>query len=559
MSGRGIADLRAKFENKTNDTSPPSRGRSPAGQESAIGGEKRKVRTSFISVERSGQMGPPADRVSTGSLEEQKGSKIQDGAHEPGDMSKGSMGVNVASNGTLAPEEATVQDAINPGKPSTAAENDAPIMQPSDPKDEVTVSGGAALAPKGESLGALLKGSAFEEAGELKYPGPQKSATPDNPTTPKKNRTPEKVNDEQSSTPSIGKMNGSPRSKPESARSTPLKESVVNPTAKPATTSDSINADQSQKPSSSPTAKKNFSREPIQKAVSPMQEDTRSKVTTQPSEADNKRTSTRPPTRPSTAAKPTVSSGKPATSPGSTSDAKNAKPSSPKAVKPKAKSPTRPVRLPGAATAMTTASAAKNGSTAPQPSSRVSLSNATRTSTLNKPTGSKAPPKPAAPVAPGLRNKAPRSSLPASSTAPKPKPRTSMASTNAAGGDFLARMMRPTQASASKTHEKAEQKTPPKKRVSSRPKTISDEESKQTESKAVRPESVAAHEKSAENGSGSEHQPQAEEGVEPNKMESTAEGTDIAQEANMQPFAEKPAESNIGGTSTHASDRVSVQ
>lgn len=45
--------------------------------------------------------------------------------------------------------------------------------------------------------------------------------------------------------------------------------------------------------------------------------------------------------------------------------------------------------------------------------------------------------------------------------------------------------MRPTQSSASKTHEKVEQKTPPKKRISGRPIRISDENGVHAESKAT--------------------------------------------------------------------------
>ncbi|KAL9123488.1 MAG: hypothetical protein Q9217_007075, partial [Psora testacea] len=58
-----------------------------------------------------------------------------------------------------------------------------------------------------------------------------------------------------------------------------------------------------------------------------------------------------------------------------------------------------------------------------------------------------------------------RSSLPANSTQVekvKPKARTSIASTKAPGGSFLERMMRPTQSSAQKTHEKVETKSPPR-------------------------------------------------------------------------------------------------
>ncbi|KAI4181010.1 MAG: hypothetical protein L6R41_006874 [Letrouitia leprolyta] len=589
MSARGIADLRAKFENQHNDTSPPSRGRSPAGQESVVGGEKRKIRTSFISVEKSGQMGPSADRESIGSNEGQKvgtdttneteagmngekdrlmsttnDSKNEIGQQENGENSKETTGTN---NRTLHPEEAALQDAINPDKPSTAEENDVPLMQPSDPKDELAVTGGEALAPKGESLGALLKGSEFEEGEELKNPSPEKSIIADVPTTPKKTKTPQKINKGRPNTDSTAKINGSPRSKLGSTRSTPLKKPVADPDDKPPTISLSASKDPTEpsKAPLSPTDTTKSQKESVRKPASPGQH-AHPKAQAQPSDVEKKKMSTRPLTRPSTSAKPAkpakpvTSSGKPATSSASSSDAKIRSPTSPKAVKPKAKSPTRPVRLPGAATAMTAASAAKHGSAAaaPEPSSRASLSGTTRASTLHKPTTSKAPHKPAPSVAPSLRSKAPRSSLPASSTVPKPKPRTSLASTNAAGGDFLARMMRPTQASASKTHEKVEQKTPPKKRVFSRPKKIGDEDSEQPESKSAQSEPAAEEEKTNQSGSVSGHQPEADEGDGSNEIGSTAVGTDTAREADVQPPTDEPAESNIGGTVTEASHSVSV-
>lgn len=133
-----------------------------------------------------------------------------------------------------------------------------------------------------------------------------------------------------------------------------------------------------------------------------------------------------------------------------------------------------------------------------------------------------------------------------------------MASTTAVGGDFLARMMRPTQASASKTHEKVEQKTPPKKLVFSQPKKVSDEDSKQAGSKSVQPEPAAEEEKPAQGSSTSEHQSHTDEGTGSNEMGSTTEGTDNAQEADMRSSAEESAQSNIEGTGTGASDPVSV-
>jgi len=59
-SNSGVRNIRALFEAKTETTSPPSRGRSPAGSEGARSVSSRpisRVRASFVAVERSGQVG----------------------------------------------------------------------------------------------------------------------------------------------------------------------------------------------------------------------------------------------------------------------------------------------------------------------------------------------------------------------------------------------------------------------------------------------------------------------------------------------------------------------
>ncbi|MCJ1245194.1 hypothetical protein MMC30_002395 [Trapelia coarctata] len=59
-SNSGVRNIRALFEAKTETTSPPSRGRSPAGSEGARSISSRpisRVRASFVAVERSGQVG----------------------------------------------------------------------------------------------------------------------------------------------------------------------------------------------------------------------------------------------------------------------------------------------------------------------------------------------------------------------------------------------------------------------------------------------------------------------------------------------------------------------
>lgn len=133
----------------------------------------------------------------------------------------------------------------------------------------------------------------------------------------------------------------------------------------------------------------------------------------------------------------------------SASDENAKKPSitSPPKTKPRPKSPTRLVRLPAAAMATTASSAAKLGDALPIRSpSRASVATTSKATSLIGRTPSNNTRKPSS-----------RPSLPAQ-TAPnqKPRPRTSMASMKAPEGSFLARMMRPTQSSASKTHEKVE-------------------------------------------------------------------------------------------------------
>ncbi|KAL8654538.1 MAG: hypothetical protein Q9210_001449 [Variospora velana] len=580
MSGKGIADLRARFENKDNDTSPPSRGRSPAGQDNLTGSGKRKVRTSFISVERSGQMGSSEDqRESMGSSEEQH--SMADGANgtkvvmngnavettqKNGDRGTSELGnkqelvnkadgpeAGEAGNGTMAPEEATNVNAANPEKPVMGPVEDTPSMQPSDPKDEVAVSGGAALAPQGESLGALLKGSEFEPEGKrAKTASPKKPVTKSSPSTPKKTRSPQKTTPEQPKATTSPKINGSPRSKPETSQPGPshpstLRNSEDPSPSKPNKDAISINESSTDPPKTptSPTVSKSVGELPSEKTASP-KPTTQQEGKTQPRGEDTmKAKSNHKFGRPSTGAKPiqSIASKTKPTTTGATGVPKAQKVASPTTSKPRTKSPTRPVRLPGAATATTAASAAKTGSSAPtQSSSRASLSNATKPLALNKPNGTKVASKATQPAASGLRQKAPRSSLAAYTADQKPKPRMSTASTKASGGDFLARMMRPTQSSASKTHEKVEQKTPPKKRISSRPKRISDETEKSAESKSAQAEPASEQEVSVRDEAAAGEHAQAVVNGESNHLDPVEDQPEVSPEEIKGPSAEQAPE-----------------
>ncbi|KAL9018734.1 MAG: hypothetical protein Q9185_003964 [Variospora sp. 1 TL-2023] len=575
MSGKGIADLRARFENKDNDTSPPSRGRSPAGQDNVTGSGKRKVTASFISVERSGQMGSSEDqRESMGSSEEQHsmadgaiGTKVVGNGNAAETTQKNGDGgilelgnkqeaVNTSGapeagetgNGTMAPEEATNVNAVNPDKPVMGSEEDAPSMQPSDPKDEVAVSGGAALAPQEESLGALLKGSEFEPEGKTaKTPSPKKPVTKSNPFTPKKTSSPQKTTPGQLK--ASPRINGSPRSKPGTSQpgSSPpssLKKSEDLSPSKPNKEATSINESSTDPPKTptSPTVSKSVGEPPSEKTASP-KSTIQQEGKTQPRGEDTiKAKSNHKLGRQSTGAKPiqSIASKTKPTTLAATGVPKAQKVTSPTTSKPRPKSPTRPVRLPGAATATTAASAAKTGSSGPtQSSSRASLSNATKPSALNKSNGTKLASKATQPAASGLRQKEPRSSLAASTADQKPKPRMSTASTKASGGDFLARMMRPTQSSASKTHEKVEQKTPPKKRISSRPKRISDETEKSAESKSAQAEPASEQEASVRDEAAAGEHAQAIVNGESDHLDPVEDQLEVSPEEIKGPSAEQ--------------------
>ncbi|KAL9581109.1 MAG: hypothetical protein Q9212_004093 [Teloschistes hypoglaucus] len=556
MSGKspsGFADLRAKFESQSDVTPPPSRGRSPAGTESLSGG--RKIRTSFISVERSGRMAPTLNQDdSTGSNGGQKNTAIgekevkneNDGGPKElaginKDIESATTSTNEPSNGTLDLGKSTATDATNPDKPSTAAEDDVPGMQPSDPKDESAVSGGAALAPKGETLGTLLKGSEFEP--EQKG-SPAKTSTAkkisknpagaSNSSTPvRSTKGPEKSAPSQLKAKDSPKVNGSgfPRSKPESAL--PLKtskpqappateSSVKEPSApeppatessatelsateptgtKPASTEPGVQEPTASEPTdvpasgteeqgpktpnSSTATKEVQSKQAVQKTASSRQS-LLPRNGAQAADKDHKNTVLEKPDRPSLATRlsqPTTASNGKVASTAASRVPKKTTVGSPTTAKPKPRSPTRPVRLPSSATAPTAASAARTGADIQN-----STSDSSKPSISNKLTGAKGAPKPPQVNAPQPRKRAPRSSLPAPTAVPKPKskPRTSIANTTSAGGDFLARMMRPTQSSASKAHDKvAEQQTPPKKRVSSRPKPLGDQSNKEAGNKPV--------------------------------------------------------------------------
>lgn len=147
---------------------------------------------------------------------------------------------------------------------------------------------------------------------------------------------------------------------------------------------------------------------------------------------------------------------------GATPSADAHKPSTGSTVnKARSKSPTRPARLPSSMTAQTQSSNAKYGSAGPA-TGRAEKPAATLT---RKPSTLKS----AAGPTVAVRRQPSRPSLPAQTAPERPSSRVSDIGAKPVNESFLARMMRPTASSASKTHEKTDVKPPPKPAASKAP------------------------------------------------------------------------------------------
>lgn len=483
-----VNSLRAMFEQNRDSTSPPSRGRSPAGSDTLIGDNSRpisKVRTSFVSVERIGPMGPsngvkkPSDNADqhlggdgggehkvAASPAPPQTSKVNGiGVHDTpsktevkGQSIEGDEKIAEAQNNaelsTLDSSEAppaNITDATL-DEPDLGSKVESDSTQTSKPKDEERKLEASKSADEPQDLGAILKGAPFEHepGGNLNTAQGRDSVPPEGTSSP-----PKQTNE-------LGhEVSGSP-SKPETATKSTLKPKLTPVSSRPSATSSknfsakatkagaAVSNEISTGSPKTPNSANVAGRHSSSKTVSPRQPG--------PSKAPNHtnrepRKEPIPRTiRPSVGAKVPEAAGtksEKSTSAPNGNLAKKPGPISP-ITKSRPKSPTRPVRLPAAATATTASSAAKVGEAAPSRSpSRSSVSNTRKPAVLGRDR--------AAPSS-NSRKSTPRTSLPPVSTdSQTPKARISTASAKAPEGSFLARMMRPTQSSASKTHEKVEQ------------------------------------------------------------------------------------------------------
>ncbi|OJD36849.1 mucin-7 precursor [Diplodia corticola] len=294
----------------------------------------------------------------------------------------------------------------------TDVEDESAEMKPSDPKEESAVSGGEALPPPTETLKPLGVEKTTEEA---PAPAPAAEEKAEEKVEPQPE---EKADAAPEPAPEAEKtLAPAEESKPSGAKSPVPPGTPTSPVASPKSTTS--------KTSSAKEPAKRTSRTSLKSATS------------------------------SSAAKPRATS-RPAAE-------KKGTHATPPFTKPRPKSPTRPAKLPSHLTAPTAASAAKREAEKAEEKKAAAKPKTTtpRAPAVASKTTTAAAHKTAAEKKAGSR--------PAQTTAKRPESRTSRPSVGARAPDdsFLARMMRPTAASASKTHEKKDDvKSPPRRQTS---------------------------------------------------------------------------------------------
>lgn len=404
--------MRAMFENKNGDqsTSPPSRGRSPsASVASSSSRPVSKVRASFVAVERSGEQGQ-------------------------------SWGLRKAS------DVSSMADVIKENETSVV---DGPPLVASTVTPEKDTSGG---------LGSILKGSSFagtpskESSNKLEAVAEKKDNAPIQAAEPKTN--------------GIGARAAEAAKKIQDKAKTSSAKSAAEQAAKPTPNHIETKVAGTQSTAKSPRTPTSAGMKPrggVAKVQGVMES---AKRAAEGREATKKAETAKTPTTPK--------------SPAKVNGTKEPQRSPRKPVVPK--SPAKTTRGPSAATAPTAASAAHIRSNPEPPTKKPSMSSksgklpsaVTATTAASSAHGRAAvepqAKKPAVRRASAVHSSRPRLSTTGTqaslakkasraSLADRPKSRTSMSKPDAG---FLERMMRPTQSSAQKTHEKTQVSSPPR-------------------------------------------------------------------------------------------------
>ncbi|EKG15425.1 hypothetical protein MPH_07349, partial [Macrophomina phaseolina MS6] len=307
----------------------------------------------------------------------------------------------------------------------TDVEEESAVMKPSDPKDENAVSKGEALPPPVEFLKSLGTDKRAQEA-----PAPATEQKAEAKVEPQ----PEE-NVEAASEPAAEPQ--SPEKQAEPAQAEESKPSGAKSPAPPHTPTSPIASPKSATSKSS--------------AQAPAKRTSRTSLKSATSSAAKPRATSRP----------------------AAEKKKETAHTTPPFTKPRPKSPTRPAKLPSHLTQPTAASAAKRDAEKAEekkPAARPKTTTPRAPAVASKTTAAAA----SKTASDATKRAGSRPSLPAQGAAKRPESRTSRPSVGARAPDdsFLARMMRPTAASASKSHEKKDEvvKSPPRRTVSTKTK-----------------------------------------------------------------------------------------
>ncbi|KAI9766605.1 MAG: hypothetical protein M1840_006416 [Geoglossum simile] len=459
-SSGGVRSLRAMFEtgNSTTEdsTSPPPRGRSPASESVVSNGSARPlstVRTSFVAVERGGQLKKiNGDGGVEGKVDAKIGAFNKDKPKEDSTEAMANGKNNTLGNDVVG--EAAEKPASSGGE--------KPALLPTDAKGKAVAYDSAAVKEQSpHGVDGLSEATALSAA-EIPLPDTPKPAERLKTRVSTKSKAPapvkgvgEKVKEKSAST-----KPAATKPKENSSRSSlaPISVSRDTTATKP-TVKAPISAPA---PATKPTAKlpktPTTPSKPSHLTMATVKPRVPPATTTEPTKAPIKKPSRSSMAPPAASASSSVPKPRIPASSSSTPLSKQALQPSPKS-KANHRSPTRPARFPTSITAPTASSAAKTSNNPPsRPHSRSSSSLRPQRSTIQK----VSPTRPTTTAS--VRRQSSRPSLP-----DRPHSRNAVigrkslsGSTAAPDDGFLARMMRPTASSASKTLEKAQEKIPEK-------------------------------------------------------------------------------------------------
>ncbi|KAF3065806.1 putative mucin-7 precursor protein [Daldinia childiae] len=438
----GVRNLRAMFEQKGENT-PPDRGRSPGPSGISVGSPSpshsprplSKVRTTFVAIEKDGRVGlrrePSGDSVSVSSrrLSDETDASTPQPVPEKPEVLTENMAKNVSAFKTNLSEEPIPESPIptappkspekSPEKSPPKKESRSPALAPNPNPDKVT--------DEEETKTKLLPGNPTE-----------KSVSRGSSVAPASGRTSVSTNGSKTKTTTTTSTKPAPKAISTAAKSVtraPKSPNTLKPTGSTTKVSSGI-----------PTLAPQKKSTPASSRERDAPKKTATTTTTKPAATSNK--------KPAPIDLPPSGAG---------------------FVKPKPKSPTRPIKLPSSLTAPTASSASKlgNGTVAAHPP-RQSLSRASGNAQhLNvSSTAHRSPSRQSlsgvstTSTAKGLKrgNSAGGRARPSLGLPPKPvsKDHPIIKRDGHVDESFLARMMRPTQSSSSKTAEKVPV-TPPRK------------------------------------------------------------------------------------------------